>query len=196
MVRLHLGSPLRLSQPLSGFVAGPSLVAMFRATTVPRILPSELFPHEDRAPLSRPLCSLAVIHRRAETYWSSPFAAGFTDVHAFTQLPGSPTDYGLPFHEPRSVSRSSRARSSGIASFRRLHLLRSFPPLARPFRSTLGCPSVAGRFSRVSSPSKLDPPRLGSSTRPDLEGPNTRPRPKTRAGDSKDRSPPCRVRPS
>lgn len=96
----------------------------------------------------------------------------------------------------RSVSRSSRAPSSGIASFRRLHLLRSFPPLARPSRSTLGCPSVAGRFSRVSSPSKLYPPRLGSSTRPDLKGPNTRPCPKTRACDSKDLSPPRRVRPS
>jgi hypothetical protein len=131
-----------------------------------------------------------------ETYWSSPFTAGFTDVRAFTQLPGSPTDYGLPFDEPRPASRSSRAPSSGIASFRRLHLLRSFSPLARPYRSTLGCPSIAGRFSRVSSPSKLYPPRLGSSTRPDLKGPNTRPRPKTRACDSKDRSPPCRVRPA
>ena len=105
-------------------------------------------------------------------------------------------DYGLPFHGPKSASRLPRAPPDGIASFRRLHLLRSFPPLASPFRSPPGCPSVGGRFSRVSAPPKLYLPHLGSSTRPDREGPNTRPRPKTRACDSKDRSPPCRVRPS
>jgi len=50
--------------PLSGFLnlsavsAGRSCVALFHATTVPGILPSELFPHKDRAPLSRPLAPL------------------------------------------------------------------------------------------------------------------------------------------
>jgi hypothetical protein len=37
---------------------GPRIVALFHATAVPGILPSELFPHEDRAPLSRPLAPL------------------------------------------------------------------------------------------------------------------------------------------
>jgi hypothetical protein len=43
--RFHLGSARRLSQPLSGFLARPSFVALFRATAVPGILPSEVSPH-------------------------------------------------------------------------------------------------------------------------------------------------------
>jgi hypothetical protein len=39
-------------------------------------------------------------------------------------------------------------------------------------------------------------PRLGSSTRPDLKGPNSLLRPKTQVRDSKDRVPLSRVRPS
>jgi hypothetical protein len=54
----RLGSALRLSQPLSGFLAGSRFVALFHATAVPGILPSELFPHEDHVPLSRPLAPL------------------------------------------------------------------------------------------------------------------------------------------
>jgi hypothetical protein len=41
-------------QPLSGFLAGPSFVALFHATAVPEVLPSESSPHRNRAPLSRP----------------------------------------------------------------------------------------------------------------------------------------------
>jgi hypothetical protein len=130
----HPGSALRLSQPLSGFLAHPSFVALFRATTVPGILPSELFPHEDRAPLSRPLAPLqlstGVLRRAARRL----VIAGFTDVHAFTQLPGFPSHYELPFHEPRSASWSFWASLNGTASFRQLHLLRSSVPSVRPFQ--------------------------------------------------------------
>jgi len=50
------GSTLRLSQPHSGFLASPSFVALFRATTVPRILPSEISPRfESRTPLEAAL---------------------------------------------------------------------------------------------------------------------------------------------
>jgi len=75
IVRLHIGSALRLSRPLSGFLADPSFVALFRATTVPGILPSELFPHEDRAPLSGPLAPLQLstdVPGRAERRRSPP----------------------------------------------------------------------------------------------------------------------------
>jgi hypothetical protein len=51
----RLGSALRFSQPLSGFPATRSFVALFHATAVPGILPSEPFPRKERAPLSRPL---------------------------------------------------------------------------------------------------------------------------------------------
>jgi len=64
--------------------------------------PFRAFPSRgSRAPLEV-ACSLAVIHRCAEARRSSPFTAGFPDVHAFTQLPGSPDDYGLPFGELES----------------------------------------------------------------------------------------------
>jgi hypothetical protein len=49
-------------------------------------------------PLSRSPGFLAVIHRRAETHCSIPFTACFPDFHAFTRLPCSSDDYGLPFH--------------------------------------------------------------------------------------------------
>jgi hypothetical protein len=77
--------------------------------------------------------SLAVIHRCAEVRCALPFTPGFPDFHAFTQLPGSPSDYGLRFNKPRLVSLSSWALLSGFTSFRQLHLLRSFPPPVRPF---------------------------------------------------------------
>ena len=57
--------------PLPGFLnlsaasasAGPSPVALFHATTVPRIRPSELSPRRNRAPLSRPLATLQLSTR-------------------------------------------------------------------------------------------------------------------------------------
>jgi len=198
VVPSHLGSALRFSQPLSGFPAHPSFVALFRATTVPGILPSELFPREDRLPLSRPLAPLQLstdVLKRADRRL---VAAGFTDVHAFTRLPGFPTDYGLPFHE-REV------RFPVVPGFAQRN---RFVPPASPTSelfspretvpTTLGCPSAAGR----DSPGFCTPlrsillPRLGLSTRPDLVDLNTPLRPKTPARDKEDLSPLSRVRPS
>jgi len=46
------GSALRFFEPLSGFLADPSFVALFHATTVPGIPPSETSPRfESRTPL-------------------------------------------------------------------------------------------------------------------------------------------------
>jgi hypothetical protein len=133
-VHIHPGSALRFSQPLSGFLAYPSFVALFRATTVPRILPSELFPHKDRVSLSRSLVPLQLSTCVLKRAVRCLITTSFTDVHAFTRLPGSSCDYGLPFHEPRSASWLSWASLSGTASFHQLHLLRNFLPLARPFQ--------------------------------------------------------------
>jgi len=82
VVRPHFGSALGFSQPLSGFLTHPSFAALFRAATIPGIPPLEPSPREDRAPLSRPLCSLAVIHQRAEPRRSCLIATRFTDVRA------------------------------------------------------------------------------------------------------------------
>jgi hypothetical protein len=51
VVHARPGSALRLSQPLSGFLATPSFAALFHAATVPGISPSECSPHRNRAPL-------------------------------------------------------------------------------------------------------------------------------------------------
>ena len=74
---LRFGSALRLSQPLSGFLANPSSAALFRAATVPGTLPSERSPRRDRLPLSGQLGFPAVIHRRAETHASTPYRPWF-----------------------------------------------------------------------------------------------------------------------
>jgi hypothetical protein len=103
-------------------------------------LPSELSPREDRLPLSglpAPLQSSTSVLRRAARRRSPP---GFPDSHARAQLPGSPRDYGLPFRGPKSASRSSWASLSGTASFRQLHLLRSFPPLAESVHGPVELP--------------------------------------------------------
>jgi hypothetical protein len=166
-VQLHPGSALRLSQPLSGFLAGPSSVALFHATTVPGILPSEHFPHKDRGPLSRPPAPLQLSTSVLKCAGARPFASGFTDVHAFTRLPGSPDDYGRPFHRPRPASRLPRVRAQ------RNHIVPPASPTSRlssPCETvpvTPGCPSAPGRDSRGFLPLRsFLPPRLGSSTRP------------------------------
>jgi len=171
LVQSRLGSALRLSQPLSGFLAGPKDRGLISCHSRSWDPPFRAFPlRRSRTPLEA-ACSLAVIHRRAEARRASPFVARFTDVHAFTRLPGSPHDYGLPFHRPRPMSRSSRAQHSGIASFRQLHLLRSFVPLARPFAVASSCPSTAGRCSPGLFPSKLSPstPRILDPPDPKIE---------------------------
>jgi hypothetical protein len=64
IVPVHRGSALRFSQPLSGFLAHPSVAALFHAATVRGVLPSERCSSpRSRAPLGA-ACSLAVLHRR------------------------------------------------------------------------------------------------------------------------------------
>jgi hypothetical protein len=156
-VRSRLGSALRLSQPLSGFLAHPSFVALFRATTVPGIPPSEFFPSQrSRTPLEA-AGSLAVIHRRAVARWTSPFADRFPDFHAFTRSPGSSVDYGLPFRSPKLAFRSSWVWLSGLAPFRQLHLLRSFLPPARPYQQLWVAPLLLAVTLLGFGPPKLSP---------------------------------------
>jgi len=68
--------PRPLPVPLSGFhnlSAVSQQVRVLRPCFMPQpfgILPSEFSPHRNRAPLPGSLCSLAVLHQRAE--WPSP----------------------------------------------------------------------------------------------------------------------------
>jgi len=82
------------------------------------------------------------------------FASGFTDVHAFTRLPGSPGDYGLGFPEPRLGSPSSwRARLKRVRSASFTYFEALFPLQDRSCNSglPLGCRSF---LSWVFAPSK------------------------------------------
>jgi len=98
VVRPRLGSAPGFSQPLSGFLARPSFAALFRAATVPGILPLELSPCKDRAPLSRPLCFPDVVHQRAEPYCPSALSPPVSPTPALlTQLPGFLERLWTPF---------------------------------------------------------------------------------------------------
>jgi hypothetical protein len=92
------GSALRLSQPLSGFLAGPSFVALSRATTVCGIPPFRGFPSPEIACPSRgsmaPLQSSTSVQRRTTR---DLVAAGFADARAFARLPGSSRRLWVPF---------------------------------------------------------------------------------------------------
>jgi len=85
------GSALRLSQPLSGFLASPGFAALFRAATVREIYSFRAFPsRESRTPLGA-VCSLAVIHQRSWTNSPSPYPRPFhrrPRFHAVAWIPG------------------------------------------------------------------------------------------------------------
>ena len=167
VVRPYLGSALRLSQPLSGFLARaqgswpcfmpqPFLGSSLQSFSLTRIA----CPSRGRQlPCSYPpVCGSAsslAVHRR------------FPRRPRFHAVAWFPRRLWSPFPRARElVSRSSWARSGGVASFRQLHLLRSLPPLARPFQLPRVAPqrlAVSLGFLPLRS---FLPPRLGFSTRP------------------------------
>jgi hypothetical protein len=93
--------------PLSGFLADSSFAAVFHAATVRGVLPAEVSPRGNRAPLSRPLllpCGHPPTCWNAASRTLSPSVSPTPTL--LTQLPGFPDDYGFPFHAPRRASRS------------------------------------------------------------------------------------------
>jgi len=84
------GSALRFFQPLSGFQADSSFVALFHATAV-RVSPFRVFPSQESPTLSGQANSPVVIHQRAVTTPTRDHDTfGFTYSHAFARLHGSP----------------------------------------------------------------------------------------------------------
>jgi hypothetical protein len=157
------GSTLRLSQPLSGFVASSGCAALFRAATVRGVSPSEVSPRRNRAPLSRPACSLVVIHRRAKTHPSEPYHRRFhRRPRPRAQLPGFADDYEVPFRTPRRASRSLQVRASGTVSFRQLHPLRSVDPPASPCARHRVASERRSILSWVFASLEHSPPHLGA----------------------------------
>jgi len=185
-VRSRLGSALGLSQPLSGFLAHPNSAALFRAAAVPGILPSELSPRRDRAPLSRPLGSLAVIHRRAWVYRSCalsplvsptptlsrsrlapPAAMGALSTNR-SPLPGCP---GLQAAEsPDSASFTCFEASIPLR-------IRSHPAQVAPFWRSMLSWVCSPLESSPTTPCVLDPPRpRGPEHAPSSEDSGSRPK--------------------
>jgi len=179
-VQPRLGSALRFSQPLSGFLADPSFAALFRAATVPGILPSESSPRKDRVPLSRPPCFPAVIHRRALACHPRPYYHRFHRLLRLRAVAWIPTA-AIGFH---SMNRSplpgcpgpqvtEPPRSDSFTDFEA-----SIPLRVRSYQT--GLPRPGGRSSLGFLPlQSFLQPHLGSSTRPGLEDLNPLPRPKT-----------------
>jgi hypothetical protein len=110
---------------------------------VPGILPLELSPRKDRAPLSRPLGFPAVIHRRAEPHYPRRIATRFTDSRALDAVAWIPERLWTPFPQAKTCFPVVLDSSSGIDSFRQLHRLRSVSPLTNPFATNPGCPDLA-----------------------------------------------------
>lgn len=157
------GSALRFSQPLSGFLAHPSFVALFHATTVPGIPPSEISPRfESRTPL-RATCSRAVIHQRAETSPLGPYCRRFPRLPRFWRsrlLP--PTTMSSLFMPPEGdtswslwIRSTEPLRSASFTHFEafilsRVRSRRHELPRANG-RSSLGFPCLSKAFSAHAS---------------------------------------------
>jgi hypothetical protein len=181
--------------PFSGFAAlrptssqrfpgRPKVCGRVSDRTVPGIPPFRVFPSQKIAYASRrSLASLwlssGVLRRTTRVL----VADGFPDAHAFTQLPGSPADYGLPFHAPRHASRSPWVSRRGTASFHQHHPLRSFDPSCESVRDWVGSPlSNRPIPSWVSAPLELcpstprilDPPGLAPEHSPSPEDSGSR----------------------
>jgi hypothetical protein len=163
------GSALRFSQPLSGFLAGPSFAALFRAAAVPGIPPFRVFPSQEIAYPSRgslaPLrLSTDVLNARRSTL-SPPVSC---DSRAFTRSPALPRWLWAPFSRAEARFPVPLGLVPRNRPFRQLHPLRSFTPPCESVRDWIGFP-LTNRpiLSWDSSPLEpslptpriLDPPR-------------------------------------
>jgi hypothetical protein len=187
------------SVPLSGFLNPSAVFATpgFRGLVSCRNrswdLPSECSPRKDRRRLSTPPCSLAVIHPPAVAHCLRLITAGFADAHAFAQLPGSPSDYELPFNMPEGTRPGHSGLKQQTALYSALHRLRSLTPLTSPFAIDLSCPSSTAVTLLGFSPLKLSPttarslePTRATRTRTLAFRPSPPKGPATRARDRKD----------
>jgi hypothetical protein len=163
--------------PLSGFLnlsavsASSSSTALFRAATVPGLLPSEPSPHRDRVPLPGPPL-LPCGH--PPTCWTARFRSlvttGFPDARAFDAVAWFPRRLWAPF--PRIETRFPVALGSGR--------LPPVPPaspaseLSSPCESVRafpGFPRLDGRCSPGLLPLQSSLPDLGASDPPQGQHP-------------------------
>jgi len=99
-VHAHLSSALRLFQPLSGFSIDQVPRPYFMPQPFLDCLPSKCSPREDRAPLSGSPTPMQL----STVLGNEPPATLLPSVSPtptlLAQSPGSPENYGFPFHEP------------------------------------------------------------------------------------------------
>jgi hypothetical protein len=172
----HSGSALRLSQPLSGFQANTSSTALFHAATVPGFLPSECFPHENRAPFSGPHAPLQLSTDVQKCTAFGLVIVSFADIHVSQRSSLVPLTTMGSLSAGKPASRSPRTSGGGFTSFRRLRLLRSLSPLVSPFTPSWVAPRQRLILSWVFSPLKPNLLRLDSSDLLRPESPSTRQR--------------------
>jgi hypothetical protein len=129
----HLGSALRLSQPLSGFLATSNFAALSHAAAARRQLLQSvplagIVVRLSTPPAPRPF-STGVLERAARR-----LPPGFTDHHTRAQQPGSPVGSSSLSTHPKVRFPSARTTRDGTVPFRQLRRLRSLAPPANPFR--------------------------------------------------------------
>jgi hypothetical protein len=131
------------SRPTSSqrFPSRPKVRGRISDRTVLGIPPFRVFPSQQVAYASRRSLAPLRLSSGVRKCTTRVLVTGsFPDVHAFTQLPGSPADYGLPFHAPKHASRSPWVSRRGTTSFHQHHPLRSFDPSCESVRDWIGFP--------------------------------------------------------
>jgi hypothetical protein len=164
-------------------------VALFHATAVPGILPSELFPHEDRAPLSRPLAPLQLstdVQKRVVHCRSPPVSPTSTPSRGCLD-PRTTMDFLSADRSPLpGRPELSTAESLRSASFTYFEAFFPSQDRSQQLRVAPRPPAVA---LWSSAPPKLSPTTPWILDPPSPGGLNTLLRPQTPVRDSKDRWP-------
>jgi hypothetical protein len=171
------------------FPHGPSSTALFHTATVPGLPPSESSPREDRVPFSGPLAplQLSTVLRNVPPVTLSPEVSPTPTL--LTQLPGSSTNYGSPFHASADTlpgRPGSRAAEPFLPPASPASKLCS---LHESVRTASSCPEPSGRYSLGLLPLLRFSTAQASDPRPawPLADPSSRPLPKDRTRDSRDR---------
>jgi hypothetical protein len=154
------GSALRFSQPLSGFLAHPSLRPCFVPKPFLGFSPFRGFPsQESRTPLGA-TCSPVVIHQRAGTHPRRsypPVSPTPASARRSCLVPPAASSH-LSAHPKTRFPVAHWITSGGTAPFRQLHRLRSLTPPANPFTPSQVALKRRPILSWSSAPLELSPP--------------------------------------